>query len=88
MQTQVIALSRWVACNLITKERLTDFRVSVAEKFEERQQFNLHETHFDIITKPAPGMTVLGYGKNTPVQMCCHGDHFLGTQFPWDLCLE
>jgi hypothetical protein len=50
----------------------------LAESFEERQQFNLHETHFDIILKTAPGMTVLGYGKNTPVQMCCIGDHFLG----------
>ncbi|CAL8462714.1 g2247 [Coccomyxa elongata] len=51
-----------------------------AEQFEERPEFNLHETHFDIITKPAPGMKVLGYGKNTPVQMCCVGDHFLGLQ--------
>jgi len=50
----------------------------VTEQFEERQEFNLHETHFDIITEAAPGMTVLGFGKNTPVQMCCHGDHFLG----------
>ena len=51
-----------------------------AEPFEERQEFNLHETHFDIITKPAPGMSVLGWGKNTPVQMCCVGDHFLGAR--------
>lgn len=50
----------------------------MTEHFEERQEFNLHETHFDIITEAAPGMTVLGFGKNTPVQMCCHGDHFLG----------
>ena len=50
----------------------------MAEHFEERPEFNLHETHFDIITKPAPGMKVLGFGKNTPVQMCCMGDHFLG----------
>ena len=49
-----------------------------AEKFEERPEFNLHETHFDHITKPAPGMTVLGFSENTPVQMCCVGDHFLG----------
>ena len=49
-----------------------------AEKFEERPEFNLHETHFDHITQPAPGMTVLGYSENTPVQMCCVGDHYLG----------
>lgn len=51
---------------------------AVAEKFEEGKNFHLHETHFDIIMEVPPMVTVLGSSKNTPVQMCCVGDHFLG----------
>lgn len=51
---------------------------SGAEKFEEGKNFHLHETHFDIIVEVPPMLTVLGSSKNTPVQMCCVGDHFLG----------
>ena len=49
-----------------------------AEKFEEGQSFRLHETHFDIIMEAPPMLTVLGSSKNTPIQMCCVADHFLG----------
>jgi hypothetical protein len=69
------------SCANLACMRMADVSLP-AEPFEERQEFNLHETHFDIITKPAPGMTVLGWGKNTPVQMCCVGDHFLGARHP------
>ena len=59
--------------------QVTNARFAIfAEKFEDGPEFNLHETHFDHITQPAPSMTVLGYSENTPVQMCCVGDHFLG----------
>ncbi|DBB09687.1 TPA: hypothetical protein ACH3X3_001332 [Trebouxia sp. C0006] len=51
-----------------------------AEKFEEGKNFHLHETHFDIIMDVPPTVTVLGSSKNTPVQMCCVADHFLGLQ--------
>ncbi|KAA6420923.1 MAG: glutamine amidotransferase [Trebouxia sp. A1-2] len=51
-----------------------------AEKFEEGKNFHLHETHFDIIMDVPPIVTVLGSSKNTPVQMCCVADHFLGLQ--------
>lgn len=53
----------------------------LAEKFEEGQSFHLHETHFDIIMEAPPMLTVLGSSKNTPIQMCCVADHFLGKKF-------
>lgn len=56
---------------------------SGAEKFEEGKNFHLHETHFDIIVEVPPMLTVLGSSKNTPVQMCCVGDHFLGKILPF-----
>lgn len=56
---------------------------SGAEKFEEGKNFHLHETHFDIIIEVPPMLTVLGSSKNTPVQMCCVGDHFLGKILPF-----
>ena len=53
------------------------------EKFEEGKNFHLHETHYDIIVEVPPMVTVLGSSKNTPVQMCCVGDHFLGKSLPF-----
>ena len=55
----------------------------LAEKFEEGQSFHLHETHFDIIMEAPPMLTVLGTSQNTPIQMCCVADHFLGMH-TWD----
>ncbi len=60
-----------------------DVHTSTAEKFEEGKNFHLHETHFDIIMDVPPTVTVLGSSKNTPVQMCCVADHFLGKSLPF-----
>jgi hypothetical protein len=65
-----------------------DVNPSTAEKFEEGKNFHLHETHFDIIMDVPPIVTVLGSSKNTPVQMCCVADHFLGKSLPFQFVLE
>ena len=65
-----------------------DVHPCTAEKFEEGKNFHLHETHFDIIMDVPPIVTVLGSSKNTPVQMCCVADHFLGKCLPCHSVLE
>jgi len=65
-----------------------DVHPSTAEKFEEGKNFHLHETHFDIIMDVPPTVTVLGSSKNTPVQMCCVADHFLGKSLPFQSVLK
>ncbi len=62
-------------------------RYAAAEKFEEGKNFHLHETHFDIIMAVPPMVTVLGSSKNTPVQMCCVADHFLGMHLTLTSCI-
>ena len=70
----------WCAHFLVLCENVPP---STAEKFEEGKNFHLHETHFDIIMDVPPTVTVLGSSKNTPVQMCCVADHFLGKNLPF-----
>ncbi|KAK9806223.1 hypothetical protein WJX72_005924 [[Myrmecia] bisecta] len=51
-----------------------------AEAFPHGWEFKLHETHNDRIMEVPDAISVLAYSENTPVQMCCSGDHFLGLQ--------